>query len=83
MLTPMVFFVLIISLINSFMLFPQVMIMTNAGPAGATQVIVERIYKYGFSYYKNGGMLPRYRGCCLSSYFLFTFLQQKTPEKVG
>lgn len=55
LLTPSIFFVLVIALINSFQLFPQVMIMTkDAGPNGATQVMVERIYKYGFRYFKMG-----------------------------
>lgn len=55
LLTPSIFFVLIVALINSFQLFPQVMIMTkDAGPNGATQVMVERIYKYGFSYFRMG-----------------------------
>ncbi len=28
--------------------------MTEGGPHGATQVMVERIYKYAFEYYKMG-----------------------------
>lgn len=54
LLTPSIFYVLIVSLINSFQLFPQIMIMTEGGPNGVTQVMVERIYKYGFKYYKMG-----------------------------
>lgn len=54
LLTPSIFFCLIMSLINAFQLFPQVMIMTEGGPNGATQVMVERIYTYGFKYFKMG-----------------------------
>lgn len=54
LLTPSIFYVLIVSLINSFQLFPQIMIMTGGGPNGATQVMVERIYNYGFRYYRMG-----------------------------
>lgn len=55
LLTPSLFFVLVVALIHSFQIFPQVMIMTkDAGPNGATQVMVERIYKYGFRYFKMG-----------------------------
>ena len=54
LLTPSVFYVLFVSLINSFQLFPQIMIMTEGGPNGVTQVMVERIYKYGFNYHKMG-----------------------------
>lgn len=54
LLTPSLFYVLIVSLINAFQLFPQIMIMTDGGPNGSTQVMVERIYKYGFKYYRMG-----------------------------
>jgi len=54
LLTPAIFYVLVVSLINSFQLFPQIMIMTNGGPNGATEVMVERIYKYGFRYFEMG-----------------------------
>ncbi len=52
--TPTLFFVLITTMINSFQLFPQVMVMTGGGPVGSTQVIVERIYTYGFRYFNMG-----------------------------
>lgn len=54
LLTPSLFFCLVMALINAFQLFPQVMIMTEGGPNGATQVMVERIYNYGFRYFKMG-----------------------------
>lgn len=54
LLSPTIFFIMIMSIINSFQLFPQVMIMTDGGPHGSTEVIVERIYNYAFSYYKMG-----------------------------
>lgn len=54
LMTPAIFYVLIVSLINAFQLFPQIMIMTDGGPNGATQVMVERIYKYGFKYFRMG-----------------------------
>jgi len=48
LLTPTLFFVLIISLINAFQLFDQVLILTNGGPAGATSTMVEQIYRNAF-----------------------------------
>ena len=54
LLAPTTFFVLLISLINSFQVFPQVWIMTEGGPAGATSVLVEQIYKNAFRYFKMG-----------------------------
>lgn len=52
--SPTTFFVVVTSIINSFQVFTQVMVMTEAGPAGATQVIIERIYRYAFQFYKMG-----------------------------
>jgi multiple sugar transport system permease protein len=80
MLSPLIFFALIISLINAFMLFPQVMIMTNAGPYGSTQVIVERIYSYGFSFHKMG-YASALSWLLFIIVFIFTFLQQKFQKK--
>ena len=81
LLTPTIFFVLIISLINSFQIFPQVMIMTpDGGPGGSTMVMVERIYKYGFTYYEMGT-------ASALSWILFviimilTFVQMKLQNK--
>jgi multiple sugar transport system permease protein len=54
LLSPASFFVLTISLINGFQVFDQVFVMTGGGPAGATTVIVERIYTNAFRYSEMG-----------------------------
>jgi len=54
MLMPTTFFVTTISLISSFQVFDQVYVMTGGGPAGATSVMVELIYKNAFSYFQMG-----------------------------
>jgi len=54
LLTPTTFFVVIISLINSFQVFDQVYVMTEGGPVGATSVLVEQIYKHAFKYGQMG-----------------------------
>ena len=54
LISPTTFFVTVTSIINSFQVFAQVQIMTYGGPAGATQVIMERIYKYAFQFFKMG-----------------------------
>lgn len=54
LLAPTTFFVTTISLINSFQVFDQVWIMTEGGPAGATSVVMELIYKSAFRYYEMG-----------------------------
>ncbi|MBC1227240.1 carbohydrate ABC transporter permease [Listeria booriae] len=54
LLAPTTFFVTIISLINSFQVFDQVMIMTEGGPSGATTTLVQNIYNHAFRYFEMG-----------------------------
>ncbi|MCD9020889.1 sugar ABC transporter permease [Cohnella sp. NL03-T5] len=54
LLSPTLFFIITISLINSFQVFDQVLIMTNGGPAGATSTIVEQVYRNAFQFNKMG-----------------------------
>lgn len=54
LLAPASFFVLVISLINSFQVFDQIWVMTNGGPAGASSVVVEQIVKHAFAYGQMG-----------------------------
>jgi multiple sugar transport system permease protein len=54
MLSPSLFFVVVISLINGFQVFDQVWVMTEGGPGGASTVVVEQIVNYAFSYGRVG-----------------------------
>lgn len=54
MLTPTTFFVLVMSIINSFQVFDYIYIMTNGGPNNTTKSIVSYIYDNGFQYFKMG-----------------------------
>ena len=54
LLSPASFFVLVISLVNSFQVFDQVWVMTGGGPAGATSVVVEQIVQHAFRYGQMG-----------------------------
>lgn len=55
LLTPTIFYGLIISIINSFQIFDQVLIMTAGEPsAELTPVLVTQIYKYSFKYQEMG-----------------------------
>lgn len=54
MLTPTTFFVFVINIINSFQVFDQALVMTNGGPANATNTIVFNIYRYGFQFFQMG-----------------------------
>jgi multiple sugar transport system permease protein len=54
LLSPMTFFVLVISIIGSFQVFELVFVMTKAGPANATNTLVYFIYQNGFMFYQMG-----------------------------
>lgn len=54
MLTPTIFFNLIISIIGSFQVFTQALIMTNGGPANATLFYVLYLYRNAFIYFQMG-----------------------------
>jgi multiple sugar transport system permease protein len=54
LLSPMTFFVLIISIIGSFQVFELVYVMTKAGPSNATNTLVYYIYQNGFMFYQMG-----------------------------
>ncbi len=51
---PQVFFVIIISSINSFQVFDQIQVMTQGKPSLATTTVMINIYNNAFSYYKMG-----------------------------
>jgi len=86
LLSPAIFFVLIICVINSFQLFPQVMVMTATngqppgGPLGSTQVMVERIYTYAFKYYKMG-FASAWSWLLFVIILFFTMLQLKLQKR--
>ena len=54
MLSPTMFFVVIICIINSFKVFDQIYIMTEGGPGRATSVLVYQIYQQAFINYRFG-----------------------------
>lgn len=80
LLTPATFFVIIISLINSFQVFDQVMIMTEGGPAGATEVIVQNIYNHAFRY-NEMGYASAMSWLLFLVIFIFTLFQMKLQNK--
>ena len=54
MLSPVTFFVVVISTIGSFQVFDQVLVMTNGGPGLATTTLVLYIYQQGFQSFHMG-----------------------------
>jgi len=51
LLTPTIFFVLVVATIESFKVFSQIYALTGGGPAGATTTIAFFIYSDGFSFF--------------------------------
>ncbi len=54
LLSSTMFFVIIMSIINSFQVFDQIFIMTEGGPARSTSVIVHYLYQNAFEYFNMG-----------------------------
>ena len=80
LLTPNIFFVLVISLINGFQLFDQVLVMTGGGPAGQTSTIVQQIYGNAFQSYKMG-FASAQSWILFLIIFIVTILQQKLQKR--
>ncbi|MDR0271256.1 sugar ABC transporter permease [Paenibacillus sp.] len=54
MLSPTIFFLVIINMIGSFQVFETIAIMTQGGPINSTNTLVYYIYQYGFRFFKIG-----------------------------
>jgi multiple sugar transport system permease protein len=54
MLSPAFFFVVVTSIIGSFQVFDQALIMTNGGPGSRTTTLVMYVYRTGFENYDQG-----------------------------
>lgn len=80
LLTPTLFFVIVISLINSFQLFDQVIIMTNGGPAGSTSTIVEQVFKNAFRSNRMGFAAAQ-SWVLFTIIYLITFIQNRLQKR--
>lgn len=54
MLSPVTFFILVMSIISSFQVFATIQIMTRGGPNNATNVLVYQIYQEAFQFFNIG-----------------------------
>lgn len=54
LITPVLIFVLIIRLIDSFKVFAQVFLITEGGPFGSTRVVLQYLYEAGFQDFRTG-----------------------------
>lgn len=64
MLSPTTFFIFIMSIISSFQVFDQVMLMTKGGPGRSSSVLVHYLYQNAFVYFQLGY-------ACAIAYLLF------------
>ena len=54
MLTPIIFYELVVTLIESFKLFTQAYVMTEGGPRNESLFYVYNLFKFAFEYYEMG-----------------------------
>ncbi|MBN2625322.1 MAG: sugar ABC transporter permease [Spirochaetales bacterium] len=73
------FFVVVMSIINSFQVFDQVFIMTEGGPARSTSVLVHYLYQNAFEYFKMGNA-SAIAYILFFLVFLITMLQMKFSD---
>jgi multiple sugar transport system permease protein len=71
LLTPTTFFIFVMSVIGSFQVFDQVMLMTEGGPGRSSSVLVHYLYQNAFQYFKLGY-------ACAIAYLLFFIIMTIT-----
>jgi multiple sugar transport system permease protein len=76
LLTPMVFLAMVLTVISSFQVFDQAYVMTNGGPANATNTIVLYIFQNGFQYFRMG-YASAIAWVLFAVIFLFTLAQMR------
>ncbi len=80
LLSPTTFFVIVMSVINSFQIFTVSLVMTNGGPAGSTETIVLYLYRAGFEYFRMGDA-SAIAWVLSAMIFLFTFIQTRLQKR--
>jgi multiple sugar transport system permease protein len=74
LISPTLFLLVVMLIIGSLQVFDSVFIMTGGGPAGATTIFMERIYRYAFRMYKMG-MASAFSWVMFVLILLFTLVQ--------
>ena len=80
MLGPTTFFVLVISIINSFQVFDLAFMLTKGGPGDATNTIVMYIYNQGFQFFQMG-YAAAIAWVLFSIIFIITLLQHRLQRR--
>lgn len=80
MISPSLFFGIVMTVITSFQVFDQAMIMTAGGPANSTNTIVMYIYQNGFQFQKMG-YASSMAWLLFSVIFIITMVQMKFQKE--
>lgn len=80
LISPTIFLVLILNIIGGFQVFDSVFVMTGGGPANATTVIVERIYRNAFKFFRMG-YASAYSWILFTIIFIITAIQLKLQKR--
>ncbi|USG68529.1 sugar ABC transporter permease [Brevibacillus ruminantium] len=80
MLSPTIFFLLVINTISSFQVFDTIYIMTQGGPVNSTNMLVFYIYEQGIDFY-NGGIASAASVILLGMIGVLTMLHFRLMEK--
>lgn len=81
LLSPTIFFVVLITCITSFQVFDLVYLMTQGGPLDSTNVLVYAIYKNAFEYFKVG-QASAIAYVLFVIIFILTFMQWRLRKKL-
>ena len=76
------FFLLVMTMISSFQVFAQIMVMTGGGPLGSTTTIAHQIYENAFVKYSMGYASSQ-AVVLFAIVFIFTLLFFKYGNKEG
>ncbi len=81
LLSPTIFFVVIITCISSFQVFDLIYMMTQGGPLNSTNVLVYSIYKNAFEYFKIG-QASAFAYVLFGIIFILSLFQWKIRKKI-
>src|ERR671933_284162 len=80
LLSPTMFFAVVMTVISSFQVFDQAYVMTGGGPANATNTIVLYIFQNGFQFFRMG-YASAIAWVLFAVIFIFTLLQMRLQGK--
>jgi multiple sugar transport system permease protein len=80
LLSPTIFLAVVLTVISSFQVFDQALVMTRGGPANATNTIVLFIYQNGFEFFRMG-YASAIAWVLFAVIFVFTLLQMRLQNR--